>query len=105
MATSVYFAASIASATSRVLNIGGTVSNQNWADGALVYTVPVGKRLVLKGQIGVTPSFSGGNHRITLGASSAPNIEQTFVLPPGMRLYHDSAANQVVATGFLEDDI
>ena len=103
MATSVYLA-STGTQTHRVFRVGATVAAQNFATGAVFYTVPGDKRLVMKGDFSVAPDWDGTNHRAKLDGK-AGDVEYTFVFPPGSRLMLASSPTEFVATGFLEDDV
>ena len=89
----------------RTLRIKGSLIASNWADNAPLYTVPAGKRLVLKGSRDVNSVITAADTvRIYAIEPTSPLQTLTLVLTAGTNLITEGARN-FLATGFLEDDV
>jgi len=87
----------------RTLRVGGTLVASNWAEFTTIYTVPSGKRLIIKARQDVAAS-NDGTDQVTLAVTTAVAVAMTLVLSAGTIL-RTSGASPFVATGFLEDDL
>ncbi|WP_155897514.1 hypothetical protein [Aureimonas ureilytica] len=88
----------------RSLRIGGAIVSSDWGAGAAIYTVPAGKRLILKTRSTLVPADQANTFEFT--GANLTEVEMSYVLSGGIIL--KSNGNQGVrnyATGFLEDDI
>jgi len=87
----------------RTFRIAGTLIASNWADSATIYTVPSGKRLILKGALATTSTVSGTDQVALNGAASANETALTLVLTANVIV--KALGTAFIATGFLEDDV
>jgi hypothetical protein len=87
----------------RTLRIGGTLIASNWADHATIYTVPVGKRLVLKGGEELLPTIYVAD-TVELSNFAGTAVATTLVLSAGT-IIKTTGNGGFIASGFLEDDV
>lgn len=87
----------------RSLRIKGALIASNWADGAIIYTVPDGKRLVLKGSLNIkVVTTAADTVRLYSLIVTPPYPTLTLVLTAGTKITTEVGP---VVTGFLEDDV
>lgn len=91
-----------ASTTYNRLRIGGTVAVSAWADQTAFYTVPNGKRLILKGKVDIGYANEADVIRIQDPGSGQP-AESTLVASAGVKL--STVSGGFIMSGVLEDDI
>lgn len=87
----------------RTLRIGGTLVASNWAHDTTIYTVPSGKRLVVKGGKDTTVDNTDAVDIVSFQSESGKNTV-TMVLGAGTKI-QTHGGSSFWATGYLEDDV
>lgn len=87
----------------RTLRIGGTLVASNWANDTTIYTVPSGKRLVVKG--GTDTTLDNTDAVDIVAFQSEPDKNNlTVVLGAGTKI-QTHGGGSFWASGYLEDDV
>jgi hypothetical protein len=95
----------VSESSNRFLRIAGTLVASAWANGAVIYTVPAGKRLVVKTNIQISWQGTPAAPHFLFNNVQTQPYELSYVLSAGVRIVEQNSGGSGYFTGFLEDDI